>query len=70
MCTNNNILSSKTPSNSVSQASVPITIIEDDGNEIKDQNIKSVNVIPSMKLKAVKYAKVNIKKKNDSKKKR
>ena len=69
--TNNNILmgSSKTPSNSVSQASVPITIIED-GDEIKDQNIKSVNVIPSMKLKAVKYAKVNIKKKNDSKKKR
>ena len=72
--TNNNISMGRSkrssPVNSATQASVPITII-DDGDEIKDQNIKTVDVIPTMKLKAVKFAKGNIKKeKNDVKKKR
>ena len=68
--TNNNMLSPVTSSVAASQSSsVSITII-DDCDEILDKETKTFNEIPTMKLKAVTYAKIKIKNKKKFAKKK
>ena len=73
--TNNNMVSpvkSSPVTNSAAasqSSSVPISII-DDCVEIQDKNTKKFNEIPTMKLKAVTYAKIKIKNKKKFAKKK